>query len=509
MQTPTYRITTLGCRVNHAESREMAAVLESRGLCQADRGDSADLEVVHSCTVTQTASAKSRNAIRRAARRQADRARPWKARQPFVMVTGCYASSHPDEAAEAAGPGTPVVPQSEAGTSTMLERFQREVDEWLSAGDGRRNQCSTSSIRTPEGECSPHGGAGAATEVGVLPLPVVQTLPRRSRHVRAELRVQDGCDAHCTFCIIPRIRRTLRSKRPAAAAAEARLLVERGHREIVLTGIFLGAYGHETALRRRQRNRHASPLADLIDTVAQVAGLQRLRISSMEPGDVDQPLLDAMVANQPVVAPHLHLPLQSGSDAILQRMNRQYAVGEYLDMVDMVHDRLTLDDEPGREPLPPAITTDVICGFPGETEDDYRQTVDVARRIGYLHMHVFPYSERAGTAAARWASQSVPVAVRRERVRRLIELETDPDTGFAASFHRRLAGRIVRVVLEKRDRGEPSLSTGRCDHYALVHVPVPLQRGRMMQVRIGLQKDGRLIGRPTHTGVRLPVLSSP
>ena len=134
-------------------------------------------------------------------------------------------------------------------------------------------------------------------------------------------------------------------------------------------------------------------------------------------------LLDAMVANAPVVVPHLHLPLQSGSDAILRKMNRQYTVGQYMEMIERVESALTT------EGLPPAITTDVICGFPGETDADFAQTVEVASRVGYLHMHVFPYSPKRGTAAARWRNLSVPDAVKKARVRRLIDLEEDPDDG--------------------------------------------------------------------------------
>ena len=408
--TPTYRITTLGCRVNAAETRELESLLRARGLAPASTALAADLEVVHSCSVTNAAAAKSRNAVRRAARRQrsgadAERAgagdavvhgphqaavhttvhapapategsaavtaaglprslpstsgplgrRPVTAGPhaepprgapgrlpPKVIVTGCYAATHPREAATLVGAPTGVVAHEDGGGPSLMDRFAEEVDRWLA------QHRDSPTIRTPS----------AASSGGIIPLPVIPPGTGTSRHVRAELRIQDGCDAHCTFCIIPRIRRTLRSKPIRDAVGEARRLVDLGHRELVLTGIFLGAYGHATALRRRQRPG-VEGLADLLDAIAGVPGLARLRLSSLEPGDVTEALLDAMLANRPTVVPHLHLPLQSGSDPILRRMNRQYTVGDYLDMVDAVNGALTDDG------LPPALTTDVICGFPG------------------------------------------------------------------------------------------------------------------------------------------------
>ena len=516
-----YRITTLGCRVNHAESREIESVLAARGLERAPAGTTADLEVVHSCSVTNTASAKSRAAVRRATRRLATRSAGRDDRldghslhrapglglstsaggrdespPPAVIVTGCYASTHPEEAASITGGPGRVVPQTAAAeaSGSMLERLSRQVDDWLA----HRRASHHSPVRES-------GGGSSAPSGGPLPLPVIAPVANAGPHVRAELRVQDGCDAHCTFCIIPQIRRTLRSKRVDDAVREAAMLVDRGHREIVLTGIFIGAYGRETALRRRQRNRHAEPLADLLDAVAGVAGVERVRISSMEPGDVTAALLDAMVANAPVVVPHLHLPLQSGSDAILRRMNRQYTVGQYMEMIERVESALTT------EGLPPAITTDVICGFPGETGADFAQTVEVASRVGYLHMHVFPYSPKRGTAAARWRDVSVPDAVNKARVRRLIDLEEDPDDGFAIRFRRRLLGRTVRVIAEQPDREDPACMTGRCDHYALVHLEPddrgPVARGRIVRAKIVDVTAERTVARVVGRDVRLRLAS--
>ncbi len=316
--------------------------------------------------------------------------------------------------------------------------------------------------------------------------------------MRAEVRIQDGCDAHCTFCIIPRTRPVLRSKSISTVLDEVEALVALGHREVVLAGIFLGAYGHETALRRRQAHPTAEPLAELVDAVATVPGLARLRLSSLEPGDVTDALLETMAARADTVVPHLHLPLQSGSDAILRRMNRQYSVADFLDMIDRVEDALS------RDGLPPAITTDVICGFPGETDADFEQTVAVAKRVGFLHMHVFPYSARAGTAAARWREAAVSGDIASDRVRRLIDLEQN--NGLADAFRRRLLGRAVRLLIEQPDPSRPSHWLGRCDHYARFSIAGNYERGQIIRA-IGRQiEDDVVIAEACLHGCSLPVM---
>jgi threonylcarbamoyladenosine tRNA methylthiotransferase MtaB len=487
-----YRITTLGCRVNHAEARELESILLDRGLARAAKGEPADLEVVHSCTVTNTAAAKSRHAIRAALRRtQPSRLRNpdlheafpvGVTRSPQIIVTGCFGSTNPKEAARLSGGRQHVVPPEAEDGSALTERFSRRVDQWLASRQAQ------SLLRTPR-----PGSFGKT-------LPLVE--PRRSAgaHIRAELKIQDGCDAHCTFCVIPRIRSTLRSKTVSDTVAEARRLVDLGHREIVLTGIFIGAYGRDTALRRRQADTASNGLAELLDAVARVRGLERLRVSSMEPGDVSEALLDAMVANRPVVVPHLHLPLQSGSDAVLKRMNRQYRIGEYLEMVHQVNETLTSPDG-----MPPAITTDIICGFPGETTRDFNRTIDVASRVGYLHMHVFPYSPRRGTAAGRWRALHLPPALVRQRVRTLIELERDPEVGLSIRYRRRLFGRTVRVIIEQPDRSDPALMTGRCDHYALIHLRTNRPRGALVYATVCEVTADKTLGRTTGTTLALPI----
>lgn len=437
----TYHFKVLGCRMNHAERREMESVLHERGMKASNNAP--DLEVVHTCSVTGQAAAKSRNAIRRASRSG-----------KHVFVTGCFTGTDPEVAKEL---GDTIVTQ--AGDTPMLERFADEVDKWLELPRIETEKKTTTS----------------------LPIATFPNLP--SAHSRAELRIQDGCDAHCTFCIIPKIRTTLRSKTIQDTVTEATRLVELGHQEIVLTGIFIGAYGHETALRRKQEKPDDEHLADLLDAVAQIEGLKRLRISSMEPGDVTPALLDAMVANRPVVVPHLHLPLQSGSDEVLQKMNRQYNTTQYLEMVEMVNERLTI------EGLPPAITTDIICGFPTETNEDFQRTFELASQIGYLHMHVFPYSVRSGTAAARWTQ--LPSTVVRERVQRLLNL----DLTLSLAYRNRLPGRTTNVLLEQPTESQ-GVMKGRCEHYAEIEVKTSSPKGVILPVTVNCVEEHKTSGIP-------------
>jgi threonylcarbamoyladenosine tRNA methylthiotransferase MtaB len=258
---------------------------------------------------------------------------------------------------------------------------------------------------------------------------------RQSDHQRAFLKVQDGCDAHCTYCVIPQLRPSLWSKPIDDAVEEARRLVDAGHGEIVLTGIFLGAYGQATALRRRQGGGGGgAPLAELLDALCtRVAGLRRLRLSSMEPLDVTGELIALMRSHRQIV-PHFHLPLQSGSDELLRRMNRQYGRQDYLEMI--AHLKSAFDR--------PAITTDVIVGFPGETAEHFGRTVEVVGRVGFIHVHAFSYSPRPGTAAARWTRDYVHGPVVNRRIERLLELSERQ----SLEFRRQFAGEEVEVLVE-------------------------------------------------------------
>jgi threonylcarbamoyladenosine tRNA methylthiotransferase MtaB len=354
-------------------------------------------------------------------------------------------------------------------------------------GDRQRGDTkplSTRGLETPRGSHLPTIVSISRSTARINgEIPADRTIRAFAGHQRAFLKVQDGCDAFCTYCIIPRLRPELCSKSIPAAVAETRALVRAGHREIVITGIYLGAYGRPTAVRRRFRGAE-SPLADLVEAVARVPGLQRLRLSSLEPGDVDARLLTAL-RHHACCVPHLHLPLQAGSPDVLRRMNRQYTAEQFLDMMARVKDALDR----------PAITTDVVVGFPGETEPDFQQTLDVARQAGFCKIHAFPFSPRPGTAAAQWVDRFVPPAVVKQRMARLADVERET----AGRFRRSLIGCTERVIVEEyRPAGTDRIPVnpllrGRTDRYFEVHFEGPgLAAGDLARVRIDRVTTGRV-----------------
>ncbi|MDB5354904.1 MAG: mtaB [Phycisphaerales bacterium] len=303
--------------------------------------------------------------------------------------------------------------------------------------------------------------------VAADPRPGTTALPllgeRQSGRQRAFLKIQDGCDAHCTYCIIPSLRPKLWSKPVDDAVNEANALVAAGHVEIVLTGIFLGAYGQPTALRRRQPHGTDKPLSALIDALCtRVPGLRRLRLSSLEPGDLTDDLLSVLRSHGQVV-PHFHLPLQSGSETLLRKMNRQYTRDDFLRMVDRVNNAFDR----------PALTTDVVAGFPGETDDEFSRTMEVVEAARFIHVHAFPYSPRPGTAAARWTKQFVRGPIVNERIDHLRAAAADHSYAFRSSF----LGETVEVIVERDGAtsddssasnptaSDETLRHGRCERY--------------------------------------------
>lgn len=288
------------------------------------------------------------------------------------------------------------------------------------------------------------------------------SIDRFDGHARAFLKVQDGCSQGCSFCIIPRLRGASRSRPIRDALEEGRRLIDAGHLEIVLTGVHLGSYGRDLAGR--------SLLPDLIEGMLGLPGLGRLRLSSLEAFEVSESLLDLM-AREPRVCPHLHLPLQSGDDSILQAMRRRYTVAEFLAACERATTRIP----------DLALTTDVIVGFPGETEEQFARTLDVCRTVGFSRIHVFPYSRREGTEAARLPD--LPGGLKKERLHRLERLGRD----LAEAFARRFLGRTVEVLME-RD------GTGYTERYLRARVSGP--PGGLVRARAVRMDHGELLAVP-------------
>jgi threonylcarbamoyladenosine tRNA methylthiotransferase MtaB len=446
----TFAITTFGCKVNQYESQQTRQKLEDSGLRPAAHGETPDLVIVRTCCVTASAASKSRRAIAKAGKLYPT---------ATVLATGCLAAIK-DDGIRKTSPKT-VVQGLDVNLPPAIERLL----------SGKSCGCdSQNSAIKPENTIQSKNKNPSAT-------PLLEGGIRAfTGQTRAFLKIQDGCDAHCTYCIIPHIRRELRSKAPQAVLDEARALVEAGHREIVLTGIFLGAYGRTTARRKKWTTSEPDHLASLVAEVAAIPGLARLRLSSLEPGDLTDALLD-VIARHPNVAGHLHLPLQAGSDYILRRMARQYRLADYLHIIEKLQARLDR----------PAITTDIIVGFPGEMKQDFARTISVARQIGFAKIHVFPFSSRQGTAAERLAGH-LAASVIRDRVNELTALDVE----LQDRFRKRFAGEKVGVILENR---RPA--AGRCERYFMVNAP-GAPKGRPGDLIYGtLSPDGQTMNAST------------
>jgi threonylcarbamoyladenosine tRNA methylthiotransferase MtaB len=392
---PKVAIKTLGCRLNQAESEQALEALGARGFDLAHAGEEPDVVVVNTCTVTRESTASSRRLIRKLAE-----AHPG----ATMVVTGCYAVSDPD--AVKAIPGVDLVVGNDA-----KDRIAELV--------------------------------GEVPAVRRLPL-LARPAPVERLRTRVAVRAQTGCDEWCTFCIIPRTRGPLRSWPQEQVVADVRRQVERGVREVVLTGVHLGKYGEDLGER--------DGLARLVDRLVEIDGLARLRLSSVLPVQVT-PALVERVRDHPKVCRHLHVPLQAGDDRVLEAMHRPYRVAEFVERVE------------GAKAAVPGLglSTDVIVGFPGETEAQFQATMRVVRRVGFSKLHVFRYSQRPGTPAAEMAGQ-LPDAVKKQRARELIALGAE----LRRQFHEQHLGRPLSVLVEAASEG---LAEGTSDNYIKVRFP--------------------------------------
>lgn len=500
-----YALTTLGCKVNQYESQVIRETLESLGFQPAREGETVDIAAVNTCAITSSASAKSRQAIRRLSR---DKQTP-------VIVFGCGVAADPERISKIAGVAATldhgVDVRSElrrllAPPSQIPARSGNEPSGaadipdgapgnavWMSPVASRRLGDATNSLRVRPQDTSNGNIVSRPSRIVKFAAELDGRITRFSGHQRAFLKVQDGCDAYCSYCIVPRLRPQMRSKPVDAAVAEARELVRAGHKEIVITGIFLGAYGQDTAVRKRFRPG-ASALATLVRAISEVEGLRRLRLSSLEPGDFDDTLLEVLAARDNCV-PHLHLPVQSGSADILRRMNRQYTIEAFIATVDRV--RHALDR--------PAITTDVIVGFPGETEEDFQASLEVASYAQFAKIHAFPYSAREKTPAALKSDRFILAPVMRERMARLAQVERE----CSAEFRGRFVGEVERVLVEDDGRAaqaagaehvrtEPARRTcrGRADRYFEICFEADdVAAGDLVRVSVERVTPGRTHGR--------------
>ncbi|NWG13613.1 MAG: tRNA (N(6)-L-threonylcarbamoyladenosine(37)-C(2))-methylthiotransferase MtaB [Acidobacteria bacterium] len=414
-------VCTFGCRCNQADSDAIRESFCRRSMSEAETHLDAELVVVNSCTVTQRTDRQVRQMVRRIHRENP------KAR---LVVTGCYAERDP-QALAAMG-----------GVSLVVGNAERErLQELIQNG-----ACgATASIIR-----SPFSG-------GMAFLP--PSAPATGGKTRPLIKLQDGCDARCSYCIVPFVRGPARSAHPDAVIAGIERLVGAGYREIVLTGVNLGSYG---------RKLDGFPtLLDLLRRVLSVPGPGRLRLSSIEPMRFSRGVA-RLAAEDPRLPPHFHIPLQSGSDRILRRMRRPYTADRFLDLAGYI-----------REILPDAgIGSDVMVGFPGERDDDFDKTFELVQRSPLTYLHVFPFSARDGTAAAAM-TEHVPEVVVRERVRIMRELSQAKNL----EFRRRFVGRsLPGITLAKEEGvGDAVVLT---ENYIAARVPKPVEPNRLVTVRI-------------------------
>ncbi|MFA7330824.1 MAG: tRNA (N(6)-L-threonylcarbamoyladenosine(37)-C(2))-methylthiotransferase MtaB [Candidatus Delongbacteria bacterium] len=410
---PRIAAATLGCKLNHYETEAVVGQFQRLGWTRVAPADEADLLLVDTCTVTDRADSKARALIRRMIHRNPE---------AVVVVMGCYSQAAAAEVARIPGVDYVVGTREKRDLPALVNGLEKQPEPLIR-------------VARP----------GGAQDRELL------TLSGFEHQTRAWLKIQDGCDVFCSFCIIPFTRGRSRSMRPEDVLEQARRLLEAGFRELVLTGVHIGDFGRDLLPARS--------LTWLCQNLLELPGLLRLRLSSIEPWDVDDELLRAMAAD-PRFCPHLHTALQSGSDAVLKAMQRRI-------------DRRGLEElfERIQRHLPGAgLGTDLITGFPGETEADFAQTHELVARLPLSYLHVFPYSVRAGTRAAG-LPDPVPRELRKERSRRLLDL----GQRLQAAAHARALGRVAEVLPEQRE--QDGALFGYTADYLRVEIPLPVADG--------------------------------
>ena len=383
----TVAFHTLGCKVNTYESNAMLKIFNEAGYQEVDFKQVADVYVINTCTVTNTGDSKSRQMIRKAIRKNP---------KATICVVGCYSQTAPEEIEKIEGVGVVL------GTQYRSD-IVKYVDEHLETGEMVIKVDNVMNLRKFE-------------DLNI----------DRFKNTRAFLKIQDGCNNFCTYCIIPYARERVRSRQKESVLNQAQRLVDNGYVEIVLTGIHTAGYGEDL---------DDYSFYELLVDLVKIKGLKRLRISSIETSQISDEIIDLIGSNE-IIVDHLHVPLQAGSDATLKRMNRKYTTAEYLEKINKI-----------RSYLPNiAFTTDVIVGFPGETDEEFEETYNFIKQVNYSELHVFPYSPRKNTPAAKMKDQ-VNDQIKHERANRLLQLSKELNHEFAL----KQIGKTLKVLFEKRD----------------------------------------------------------
>lgn len=417
----TFKVVTLGCRTNQYESQAYTDQLKKMGYREVGEKQAAELCIVNTCTVTESADSSSRHQIR-SLKRQNPGAK--------LIVTGCLAERLPQEIAEMEEVDL-VVPNKEKENLLSLVFPQQAVPDFV--------------------------------------------IENFSAHTRAFVKVQDGCNSFCTYCIIPYVRGRSRSRRLEDVLNEVRSLVAHGYKEVVITGINVGDYDGAP-----QEGESPVRLSQLVRAIDAVPGLCRLRVSSIDPDEIDEELTQVILEGK-TTCPSMHIVLQSGSNVILKRMNRKYTREIFLDTVERL--RAACPDF--------TVTTDIIVGFPGESEADFQDTLDVMNEVRFAKVHMFPYSERARTRAALYPNKvpSMLISERKQRVLRLAEQN-------AFELFSSYVGRTLSVLIEGDTETLPGYISGHTENFIPVFVPIEMaEKNDLIQVDLIENTPKGLIGK--------------
>ena len=417
---PTAALITLGCKVNQYDTQAMQEVMLRNGYTIVGENAPADVCIINTCTVTNAADQKARQVIRRAVRKNPD---------TEVLVTGCYAES--DREAIKSIPGVSLVfgNREKADLQKYLDLVHESWEE---------KDCSPLLQIEPVHHDAVREHANFSMSVS-----------EAGKHTRALIKVQDGCSAFCTYCIIPYVRGRMTSRPLPDIVQEAKQIAANGYKEIVITGVHLGAYGLDIG---RQTN-----IADILEHIYPIDGIERIRFSSIEAMNFPPDLVDRMAA-LPKCMPHFHLPLQAGSDKILRQMRRRYTRAQFSHLVEKL--RSSFPDV--------GITTDIMVGFPGETDADFEDSLQFVEDIGFSQLHVFRYSPRRGTPAADYANH-VPPHISTERSTAMIALGKQ----LGINFRNRMLGKTMHVLVEDSYEGVDGHLAGFTENYLRVLIDVP------------------------------------
>ena len=416
------KAVTLGCKVNAYESEYILSSFKDQGY--EITNDVADIYIVNTCSVTNTSDAKSRKVINRLIRENPN---------SIIVVMGCMIEANRD--IKIPGVSLIIGNKDKNKVVDLVENYLKDKQVRKILYDNFDDTFEDMFITN------------------------------MTSHTRAFVKIQDGCENFCSYCIIPYTRGKQRSKDPDLVIKEIETLVSNGYKEIVLTGIHTGHYGSDLQ----------TTFPDLLKRIVKINGLERLRISSIEITELNDEFFEVLKAN-PIIVSHLHIPLQAGSDTVLQAMNRKYLTNYFESKVKKI-----------REIRPDiSLTTDVIVGFPGETEEEFQETLDFVSKIKFTKVHVFPYSRRKGTKADTMPNQ-IPENIKKERVKRLIDLSNKLEKEYLDLF----LNKEVEVLIEEE---YPDYSLGHTGNYLKVKVLKPFKSNELIKVKIIKREDLMLIG---------------